>query len=272
MILQKQVLGACVLALCAGTAWGQSLHATDFLIRVAGGQLETGAVGSDGSAVYPVRVKSGRFGAEGVPNFTNDPGVDAQAGQLIPGMFVGFDITAALRAWDPEAGFVGISPDRLTVRKSGINTQTPGSDAVVPGIIFGQADNNAAARFHHHVSFILNPAQGGTPSGMWLFTWELWTETPGVSRTEPLYIVFGQGVEAAELEIAVGWVEDNLIGSGPGCVADVNGDGVVNFFDVSGFIALYNAQDPRADLAAPFGVWNFFDVSAFIGAYNAGCP
>ena len=56
------------------------------------------------------------------------------------------------------------------------------------------------------------------------------------------------------------------------CDADINKDGLLNFFDVSGFIAAYNAQDPAADLAAPFGTFNFFDVSAYISLYNAGCP
>ena len=56
------------------------------------------------------------------------------------------------------------------------------------------------------------------------------------------------------------------------CLADFNGDGFVNFFDISNFIAAYNVQSPTADVAAPFGVWNFFDISAFIAAYNAGCP
>tara|TARA_R110000782_G_scaffold13976_23_gene41055 strand:+ start:806 stop:1912 length:1107 start_codon:yes stop_codon:yes gene_type:complete len=55
--------------------------------------------------------------------------------------------------------------------------------------------------------------------------------------------------------------------------ADVAGPfGVLNFFDVSAFVGLYNAQDNAADLAAPFGVWNFFDLSAYIALYNAGCP
>ncbi len=57
-----------------------------------------------------------------------------------------------------------------------------------------------------------------------------------------------------------------------GCVADINGDGVLNFFDVSAFISLYNSQNPDADLAAPFGVFNFFDVAEYISAYNDGCP
>jgi hypothetical protein len=58
---------------------------------------------------------------------------------------------------------------------------------------------------------------------------------------------------------------------GDGCTADFNADGQVNFFDVSDYIAAYNAADADADLAEPFGTLNFFDVSAFIAAFNAGC-
>jgi len=56
------------------------------------------------------------------------------------------------------------------------------------------------------------------------------------------------------------------------CAADINADGLLNFFDVAAYIALYNAGDPRADLAAPFGSLNFFDLAAYISLYNAGCP
>jgi hypothetical protein len=60
----------------------------------------------------------------------------------------------------------------------------------------------------------------------------------------------------------------------PGCNAADFAEpfGVLNFFDVSAFIAAFNAQNPDADLAAPLGTFNFFDVSAFIALYNAGCP
>lgn len=56
------------------------------------------------------------------------------------------------------------------------------------------------------------------------------------------------------------------------CDADFDGNGRLNFFDFSAFIAAYNSQSAGADLAPPFGVWNFFDVSEFISLYNAGCP
>jgi hypothetical protein len=52
------------------------------------------------------------------------------------------------------------------------------------------------------------------------------------------------------------------------CPADLNGDGVLNFFDVSQFLGEFAAGgDYNGD-----GVTNFFDVSAFLGDFNAGCP
>ena len=59
---------------------------------------------------------------------------------------------------------------------------------------------------------------------------------------------------------------------GATCLGDFDGDGLVNFFDISAYIDAYNANEPAADLSEPFGVWNFFDISAYIDAYNAGCP
>ena len=55
------------------------------------------------------------------------------------------------------------------------------------------------------------------------------------------------------------------------CDVDLNCDGNLDFFDVSEFIAAYNAMDPRADFL-PDGEFNFFDVSIYISQYNAGCP
>ncbi len=55
------------------------------------------------------------------------------------------------------------------------------------------------------------------------------------------------------------------------CSADLNGDGELNFFDVSVFLNAYNAMDPAADFTGD-GNFDFFDVSAFLNSYNAGCP
>ena len=58
---------------------------------------------------------------------------------------------------------------------------------------------------------------------------------------------------------------------GDTCPPDINDDGSLNFFDVSAYLALYNAQDPAADLDDN-GLFNFFDVAGYIATYNAGCP
>ena len=58
---------------------------------------------------------------------------------------------------------------------------------------------------------------------------------------------------------------------GDACIADLTGDGVLDFFDVSAFLNAYNAGEPAADLTGD-GTLDFFDVSAFLNAFNAGCP
>lgn len=56
-----------------------------------------------------------------------------------------------------------------------------------------------------------------------------------------------------------------------GCEADLNGDGQLDFFDVSTFLSAFNAMDDLADFTGD-GSFDFFDVSAFLSAFNAGCP
>jgi len=58
---------------------------------------------------------------------------------------------------------------------------------------------------------------------------------------------------------------------GQTCVADMNLDSVLNFFDVSEYLVLFGDEDPAADLNED-GRWNFFDVSLFLQAISAGCP
>jgi FG-GAP repeat len=57
----------------------------------------------------------------------------------------------------------------------------------------------------------------------------------------------------------------------PMCLADLTGDGALNFFDVSAFLSAFAQKDPAADFTGD-GAFNFFDVSAFLTAFAAGCP
>lgn len=90
----------------------------------------------------------------------------------------------------------------------------------------------------------------------------LYTINPASGAASDLGVVQADGTwDAVTLVIDEG---------APVCIADLTGDGLLNFFDVSAFLNAYNAQDPIADFTGD-GVFNFFDVSAFLNAYNAGC-
>ncbi len=73
--------------------------------------------------------------------------------------------------------------------------------------------------------------------------------------------------EAYSVALYIGYYQD---GPAP-CPADLNGDGSLNFFDVSAFIIAFSGMQPAGDFNGD-GQYNFFDVSAFIIAFSAGCP
>ncbi len=59
-------------------------------------------------------------------------------------------------------------------------------------------------------------------------------------------------------------------GSAATCDADWNGDGIVDFFDVAGFLNAFSSEDPAADLNDD-GLFDFFDVQTFLGLFATGC-
>ena len=55
------------------------------------------------------------------------------------------------------------------------------------------------------------------------------------------------------------------------CLADLNSDGLLDFFDLQIFLNWYVALDPRADFFAN-GIISYNDVYEFLYIYEAGCP
>ncbi len=54
------------------------------------------------------------------------------------------------------------------------------------------------------------------------------------------------------------------------CDADLTGDNVLDFFDVSIFLNYFSSEDVRGDLNND-GAFNFFDISLFLQVFNGGC-
>ena len=116
--------------------------------------------------------------------------------------------------------------------------------------------------------------QRGISSGLWEESYQLAT-TDGDNGD-----YFGHDVAISGTTVVGGaWWDSNqssFDGSSyvyelPECPADMNGDGMLNFFDVSAFLTAYKAMDPAADWNCD-GLVDFFDQSIFLQYYNAGCP
>ncbi len=87
--------------------------------------------------------------------------------------------------------------------------------------------------------------------------------------TETASVIYSSVPESVSVDATLAMT---IIATGSAlCHADINGDGQLNFFDVSDFLSAFGAMDPAADFTND-GVFNFFDVSAFLTAFGAGCP
>ncbi len=73
------------------------------------------------------------------------------------------------------------------------------------------------------------------------------------------------GTESARNEFAMVGADCN-----PPCVADFNGDTVVDFFDYLDFVDAFSANDPSADFNGDT-VIDFFDYLDFVDAFSTGC-
>ncbi|HIB69321.1 MAG TPA: hypothetical protein EYO33_30625 [Phycisphaerales bacterium] len=124
----KNIMNTCIpLALAISFTNASDLHDADYILAIQDNQIVTGVVDPDsGEVVYPSQIKSAILGAEGFPNFTNDPGFNAELGQLNPGMFIGFSILRAPRVWDGAAmDFETIATEQITVRAAAQNIVAP---------------------------------------------------------------------------------------------------------------------------------------------------
>ncbi len=130
--------------------------------------------------------------------------------------------------------------------------------------------------------YSINP--GGSADGF------VWTESGGLMNAMDYFALIGFELDgvidirsvdaispdgttfaATGFEDKTGDLRTVIIRTNPVCEVDFNGDGVLNFFDVSEFIGALSVQDPSADLNND-GLFNFFDVSSFLSLFAQGCP
>lgn len=164
-------------------------------------------------------------------------------------------------------GFPGVTPIREMLATEDI-TNTDSASYIVEV----QGDNNSdlldsSAAYHADGTLTVELINGFDPADYW--NTSIVQADGGITGRFDT-IVASEPIDT-RLTIRARYLPDE-IRVGAVCKPDIDFNGLVNFFDITAFIALFNAEDPDADIAAPFGAWNFFDIAAYIGQFNAGCP
>ncbi|MDF1808864.1 MAG: GC-type dockerin domain-anchored protein [Phycisphaerales bacterium] len=174
----------------------------------------------------------------------------------------------------------------------GVRFYQPGTDSDGDGI----ADGDPADSMQTIGIGFAAPDGTAVDNGDGTWMWDIDTSTPdagtGIEDRFALYaapdtngdIIYAGGFwfggmecDSAPLPDGPGYTphasfEHQLFGpSDAACLPDYNGDGSLNFFDISTFLGLFSAMDPSADYNGD-GSFNFFDISAFLGDFAAGCP
>ncbi len=153
----------------------------------------------------------------------------------------------------------------------------PGADVMEVGISYDGGES-------YETLDIIGPNNEESMGGWIVSELPLDSFQPGTSMMRVRFLVsdMGQGsiIEAGVDDVTIrGLVCESV----DACPADLAGnpdgtpDGLLNFFDVSAYLALYGSGNPDADLAgnpdgSPDGMLNFFDVSEYLLQFSMGCP
>lgn len=190
-----------IIALATAAPFASAQH-LDITVYESGGTLFTGGIDHDTEIITPgVRVFEAEFQDSGSIIFADEPGFDIPDGAFAPNSQLLLSVTAAVRSWN-GTDFFSISPTDITLEFGPQSLTTPGSDLNVGPMIF---DLDEDGGLHDHPDFILN----ADVSGIYLL--EVQFGMTGFASTDPTWIVFNYGLDEEDHELAVEWVEENLV-------------------------------------------------------------
>ena len=214
--------GMCIVALlCSGAEAGHA-HAGDFTLKV-----------EFDSIIIEPRVLLAELHSREFFS-TDEPGFNSEPGTFAGGIAVGFNILDALQLWNGSAFEPLLPATEETVIVSFLQRMSQTGSGFVAGFELPIANDGS---WHRHLMFTLISSDLNDPcSGIYLLALELYSTSPQVKGSYPVYIVFNVDGQPNH-ENAVEWVHENL--ASPVCIrrpaGDLNGDCAVDFQDFALF-------------------------------------
>ncbi|MBX3365946.1 MAG: hypothetical protein KF912_01355 [Phycisphaeraceae bacterium] len=208
----KRFISTIAIASAASFALADEGH-LDITVYQSGGILYTGLIDEDTSIITPnVRVFEGDFQNIGGTIFADEPGIDILDGSFTPGAQLLLNIRKSLRVWN-GSDFFSLAATDLTLEFGPQSLTTPAADGLTGPMIF---DFDANGGLHDHPDFILNADITG------IYLLEIEFAKDGFGTSLPAWIVFNYGLDEEDHELAVEWVERNLVPA-PGSLLALSG-------------------------------------------------
>lgn len=197
----KRFISSIALVSAASFALADEGH-LDITVYESGGILFTGGIDHDTEIITPgVRVFEGEFQNTGLSIFADEPGFDIPDGAFAPNAQLLLSVRKSLRVWN-GSDFFSAAPTDITLEFGPQSLTTPASDTIVGPMIFDLDDEGG---LHDHPDFILNADLTG------IYLLEIEFAMNGFGTSLPAWIVFNYGLEEHDHELAVEWVEENLV-------------------------------------------------------------
>jgi len=186
----------------ASTAMGQ-VH-QDIYVGLAGGAFTIGGISEDGSVITPgVRVFGADLGESGVPLFADEPGMQSPDGTFAAGTSLRLNVGRAVRQWN-GTDFLDMSSAVFTIAFGPASFDTPATDSVVQGFSL-VADSEGG--LHDHPDYTLS----GAGDGIYLLEMFVDSSTGAYDASERYWIVFNNNLDEDDHDLAIEWVNDNLV-------------------------------------------------------------
>lgn len=164
------------------------------------------------------------------PFFAQDPGFNAASGSGLPvGSQFKFNLLGDLQFWDGsgEVAFADVSSGESLDLNFGASTRTlTGSSGAQAG--FNIQTVGAGGTVHRHLNAFLNGPDGNTlpagpgswgagdsiqaADGIYMFSMQLLLDpNGGIASSDPIFIVFNNGLDEEVHDSAIEWVNTNLV-------------------------------------------------------------
>lgn len=188
----------------------------DTWLRVENNRVVTGAIG-EGSPGQPIAEHWRVFGAEigedpAFPYSAFEPGFQTLASPFTAGAIWNFRVLDTLGQWNGDGFDAGSATMTIAFGLVEITTGNGG----VEGFSFA---SDADGVLHDHFDFTLNGPGNGIPErGIYLLPLTIRGISPMYAESEPFWFVFNFGMDEREHEMAIEWVQDNLVPA-PGALA-----------------------------------------------------